>query len=393
MNGLIRVVTGVLMATLMSGCNSKSFDEYRMEKADERPFESPLPINMRPKRMAIGNGFVIAVKEDGTVWSWGSGYYGELGTGSGDERRYIPKQIPGLQDVVEVAAGFHHVIALKRDGTAWGWGDNQYSQAVGVGPQHINEPRRVEGVSHVKRIAATANGSVFLTNEGDLYAMGENDGNPFPLESKVVKSPVKYAKVEDAVVLYAGVSCTGVIKKDGKTNSWGNHYLTKYHETELAKISVSDLQTVCYRSAVLSSDGFVYVATNSDSEFLGQGEIFKGGGFMKVKNLGRVVQITSDAGLALDEKGRIWQWGAGVLAQSDPGGRGVNRVPMPIVTFKLGNVIDLYTGITGSAAWTSDGAVYFWGSGSGGVRTREWPDRYPTKEEWVTAEKISWNWK
>ncbi len=35
------------------------------------PFEQPLPINIEPKRMALGSDFAIGVKEDGTVWSWG----------------------------------------------------------------------------------------------------------------------------------------------------------------------------------------------------------------------------------------------------------------------------------------------------------------------------------
>lgn len=43
-------------------------------KGDTRPFETPLPINREPKRLALGySNFAIGIKEDGTVWSWGRG--------------------------------------------------------------------------------------------------------------------------------------------------------------------------------------------------------------------------------------------------------------------------------------------------------------------------------
>ncbi len=51
------------------------------DRGDTRPFEKPLPINTQPKRLALGSSFAIGVKEDGTVWSWGRGGSGVLGTG------------------------------------------------------------------------------------------------------------------------------------------------------------------------------------------------------------------------------------------------------------------------------------------------------------------------
>ena len=45
----------------------------------------------------------VALKTDGTVWTWGANYYGQLGTGTTTRHNAIPAQVPGLKDVAEVA--------------------------------------------------------------------------------------------------------------------------------------------------------------------------------------------------------------------------------------------------------------------------------------------------
>ena len=95
-----------------------------VDRGDTRPFEKPLPINTQPKRLALGTDFAIGVKEDGTVWSWGSGSKGELGMGKKGNRA-IPQAIPNMTNFVEVAVGSSHVLALRKDGTVWSWGNNE----------------------------------------------------------------------------------------------------------------------------------------------------------------------------------------------------------------------------------------------------------------------------
>ena len=88
-----------------------------VDRVDTRPFEQPLPINTQPKRLALGNSFAIGVKEDGTVWSWGSGSSGELGRGDYNEDAKEPRIIPNMTNFIEVAVGGRHVLALRKGGT------------------------------------------------------------------------------------------------------------------------------------------------------------------------------------------------------------------------------------------------------------------------------------
>ena len=75
--------------------------------------------------VAAVTGSSFAVKSDGSIWSWGSNWFGELGEGTFTPRFY-PAQVPGLTGAVAITAGSGrgNIIALKSDGSAWAWGDN-----------------------------------------------------------------------------------------------------------------------------------------------------------------------------------------------------------------------------------------------------------------------------
>jgi alpha-tubulin suppressor-like RCC1 family protein len=57
------------------------------------------------------------------LFTWGENDDGQLGDGSTVDRN-IPYQIPSLQDVVAIACGYDHVLALLSDSSLVAWGDN-----------------------------------------------------------------------------------------------------------------------------------------------------------------------------------------------------------------------------------------------------------------------------
>ena len=78
--------------------------------------------------VAAGIGHTVALKQDGTVWAWGSNVFGELGDGTTSSRG-TPVQVQGLTGVTAIAASsMAHSVALKQDGTVWTWGHNGYGQ-------------------------------------------------------------------------------------------------------------------------------------------------------------------------------------------------------------------------------------------------------------------------
>lgn len=99
--------------------------------------------------------FTLALLEDGTVWSWGTNEWHQLGDGT-NANRNTPAKVSNLSGVKAIAPGGRHSLALLRDGTVWGWGANDWSQ-VGTGsgsPDRYATPVKIEGISGIKTITA-----------------------------------------------------------------------------------------------------------------------------------------------------------------------------------------------------------------------------------------------
>ena len=90
------------------------------------------------KDISVGWNFVIAIKNDGTLWSWGANWAGQLGRGfrstgwHDDESTYAPEQVGDNNDWKMTSSGNWHSLGLKNDGTLWSWGDNWAGQ-LGLG--------------------------------------------------------------------------------------------------------------------------------------------------------------------------------------------------------------------------------------------------------------------
>ena len=81
------------------------------------------------KEVAAGSFFSLALKNDGTVWSWGQNLYGQLGNNTTTDS-LLPVQVKDtsgnsyLTQITSIKVGNYHALALKSDGTVWSWGDN-----------------------------------------------------------------------------------------------------------------------------------------------------------------------------------------------------------------------------------------------------------------------------
>ena len=77
--------------------------------------------------IAAGKDHTLAIKRNGTLWAWGRNYYivtgGQLGLGD-KLNRFAPTQVGADTNWAHVAAGSYHTVAVKTNGTLWTWGEN-----------------------------------------------------------------------------------------------------------------------------------------------------------------------------------------------------------------------------------------------------------------------------
>ncbi|MFH8562071.1 RCC1 domain-containing protein [Streptomyces sp. NPDC017988] len=127
------------------------------------------------RQVAAGCDFSLALMEDGTVWSWGSGVRGQLGT-SGRTSQNVPQQIEGLSGIAEVAAGCHHGVARTEAGSVWTWGDNLQGQlGDGTSQASSSGPVKARGLGKdVKHITAGADHTFAIRDDKTVYGWGNN---------------------------------------------------------------------------------------------------------------------------------------------------------------------------------------------------------------------------
>lgn len=99
------------------------------------------------KRCSAGYFYQAAIKDDGTLWTWGYNNEGQLGLGNTIDYD-TPQQVGSEINWKYVSCGLYSTLAIKTDGTLWGWGKNTndllgaYSQS-GTPPTKILEPTQI----------------------------------------------------------------------------------------------------------------------------------------------------------------------------------------------------------------------------------------------------------
>jgi RHS repeat-associated protein len=120
-----------------------------------------------------GAGHSLAVKGDGSVRSWGSNWFGQLGDGT-TIGRTTPVMVSSLSGAIAVASGTWHSLALKDDGTARAWGYNYYGQLGDGTTVNSSVPVTVSNLSGGTAVAAGGHHSLALPIDGTARAWGYN---------------------------------------------------------------------------------------------------------------------------------------------------------------------------------------------------------------------------
>jgi alpha-tubulin suppressor-like RCC1 family protein len=140
--------------------------------------DNPVPVSSASgltdvSQVSAGWEHAVAVKSDGTVWTWGQNGTGELGNGT-TTMSNVPIQVSALNNVIAVSGGDCHTAALKADGTVWTWGCNDRGQLGDGTNVERHSPVQVSGLGNVIAIAARDYHNISLKADGSLWTWGWN---------------------------------------------------------------------------------------------------------------------------------------------------------------------------------------------------------------------------
>jgi len=149
----------------------------------------PIPLlleELRPDAVEVVGGeyHSLALMSDGTVYAWGCNTEGQLGVHSKDDS-CIPLQVHGPGDVdyltgiTRLGAGELHSLAVKEDGSLWSWGRNWYGQ-LGINtkddhtiPYQVHGPGGVGYLTDIVDVAASGSANHSLSRATARSMPGE----------------------------------------------------------------------------------------------------------------------------------------------------------------------------------------------------------------------------
>ncbi|MGI9103823.1 MAG: Ig-like domain repeat protein [Terriglobales bacterium] len=280
--------------------------------------------------IAAGNDHSVAVKSDGTVWAWGDNSHGALGGGTTQSASTTPLQVTNISDVVSVSAGRYYSVAVKSDGSAWAWGYNYYGELGNGTTADSSLPLQVSNLSGVRAVVSAEYYSLALKSDGTVWAWGyNNDGNLGNGSNTTAVTPVQASGISGVVAIAAGGYHAVAVQTQSSAQAWGyNHY------GQLGDGTTTDRHTP-----------------------------------VVINSLNNAIALASGANgyhtLALKSDGTVWGWGYNVYGQLGNGtSTGWNTL---VQTNSLAGAISVAAGSNHSLALKSDGTVWGWGSNGFGA--------------------------
>lgn len=233
------------------------------------------------KEIASGGSHTLGVGMDGLLYAWGSNDSGQLGNGTTTAAN-TPQHIIVGTNVAKIACGAAHSVAMSPNGKLCAWGDNDYGQ-LGNGTTDDSDRAKPVTVANVvfADIACGDNFTVALTNDGKIYAWGDNTFGQLGNGTNTASSTPQLIDVPG--VTFTKIACGSghvmALSSDGQLYAWG---LNDYGQlgngtTENAKtpqpitvsgVAFADISCGARTGGALSSNGDLYFwGTNGNSQF------------------------------------------------------------------------------------------------------------------------------
>jgi alpha-tubulin suppressor-like RCC1 family protein len=183
---------------------------------------------------------MAAIKADGTLWTWGHNGVGELGVNDANVNRSSPTQVGSATNWKLVSCGGQFTSAIKEDGTLWTWGFNGYNPFGWASftdggilalnnTQNYSSPVQVGSNTNWKSISSGVSHSAAIKTDGSLWVWGVNQQGELGLNDRNDRSsPTQLGSSKNWKDVNASNHCgsfasgmTTALKADGTLWAWG----------------------------------------------------------------------------------------------------------------------------------------------------------------------------
>ncbi len=352
--------------------------------------------------IATGISHTLALKTDGTVWAWGDNTYGQLGNSHyASSDRPVQVVFPtgvALTDVIAIAAGGNHSIALKGDGSVWTWGDNTDGQ-LGNGTHDSSfsstphpTPYQVTSLNtKVKAIAAGINHNMVLDDSGTVWLWGDDRYGQLGDNGTAAEqdSPVLIKQVSNGLHIAAGGNNSMAQTQDGSVWVWGGVNTKVPARVPGLTGTITAISTNDAGTFGLKNDGTLWNITNSGGLQANQ-----------VPGISNVATVSSgyvhfyggtstqyeygSTTVALNN-GTVWSVGGNNYGQLGDGTTNNVHQWNWVQAVGIGNAVQVQPGGGHTVALGSDGKIWIWGDNTVGQLAAV----SPLYESWPTRTRLT----
>ncbi len=322
-------------------------------------------VNIRPPtvqpglfdmQQAVGGVLhTVALRSGGTLLSWGTQNSGELGNNQYSGQALTPVPVSGLTEVMQLAAGDRHTLAVRRDGSLWAWGYNGYGQlGDGTVSDRIVPVTSLASLGCVAQVACGANFSMALKADGTVTAWGDNSEGQLGRGTVGgwFTTPAAVVGLAEVEAIAACGTAAMALKRDGTVWMWGSNLsgwlgigvdqsVTPRSALPVQVIGLPVIRKIAAgaRAAfAISNTGAAYSWGSNQYGLLGRGDVTlthsPTPGLIPGLTLpGRILAGWGGWASALDSQGRVWVWGYNnqqVLGRVAPGGTEFIYTPLQV---------------------------------------------------------------
>ena len=248
--------------------------------------------------VAAAERHVLAINEDGELWSWGLNAHGQTGQGTTLGYTLVPTRVGNASNWVAVAAGSAdaasgYSLAVNSAGELFSWGNNYdildtINGQLGLGDDiyYVTVPTRVGTASNWTAVAAHRHNSLALNSYGEIWAWGTNGTGITGLDTTTGHTyvPTRVGTASNWTAIGVGWSHALALNSAGELWSWGQNFNNQLglgdlgigvHRTTPTRVGTASNWTAISagnaHSLAINSAGELWSWGNNDSGRTGQG--------------------------------------------------------------------------------------------------------------------------
>jgi alpha-tubulin suppressor-like RCC1 family protein len=345
----------------------------------------------RGQERSAGVGGVVPLPAGGGLWMgnwhscatrgrelhcWGKNNEGQLGDG-GTINLVISRKVSGVTDIVSMAGGAFHSVAVRRDGVVFGWGRNEDGQLGGIGVPRTLTALPIPGTSDARAVAAGDKHTCVLRGGGRVTCFGSRSDAAGTLDAKPTADVPGLA---DAVEIAAGGDTTCARRHTGHVACFGRNDRgqlgdgsTTASDVPVGVIGITDASQIALGSrfacAVRAGGEVMCWGDNDDGQLGVPSSLALRAVAATVPGLRDIVQVSllTSSACALRRGGEVMCWGRGDwgnLGDGTASSNGSRPDPRPVLG--LSDAAFLAAGSVHICARRTTGEIVCWGDNANG---------------------------